>query len=75
VDREAVLLRVDFGEVGGVLLHEVERGGCDDSPKILKWSVISNVIDAHSRPTARGDPAAQGFVVKLGIVGFYFRLG
>jgi len=30
VDREAMLLRIDLGEVGGVLLHEVEMGRRDD---------------------------------------------
>jgi hypothetical protein len=66
-----MLLRIDFGEVRGVLLHEVELGRCDDSPVILKWSVVSDVIDAHSRPAAREDSAAQRFVVKAGIL----RLG
>ena len=70
VDREAMLLRIDFGEVRGVLLHEVQLGRCDDSPVILKWSVVSDVIDAHSRPSAQG--VALGGV---GIIGLCFRLG
>jgi hypothetical protein len=64
-----MLLRIDLGEVGGVLLHEVERGGCDDSRIILKRSVVSDVINAHSRPSA------QEFAVVVGIFGLYFRLG
>src|SRR6516164_1951771 len=70
MDREAMLLRIDFGEVGGVLLHEVEWGRRDDAPIILKWSVVSDVINAHPRPAARGHPAAQEL-----FVGLYFRLG
>ena len=52
VDRQAMLLRIDLGEVGGVLLHEVEVGRCDDSAIILKRRVESDVINAHSRPSA-----------------------
>jgi hypothetical protein len=54
----------------------VEVGGCDDSPIILKRSVERDVINAHSRPSARGDPSAQGFVVKVVLLfGLYLRLG
>jgi hypothetical protein len=71
-----MLLRIDLGEVRGVLLHEVEVGRCDDSPIILKRSVERDVINAHSRPSARGDPSAQGFVVKVVVFfGLYLRLG
>src|SRR6266446_6930206 len=74
VNREAMLLRIDLGEVGGVLLHEVKLGRCDDSPIILKRSVESDVINAHSRPPARGDSSAQLFAGDEGILGWYFRL-
>jgi hypothetical protein len=53
VDREAMLLRIDLGKLGGVLLHEVERGRCDDSRIILKRGVVGHVIDAVSGPSAR----------------------
>ena len=69
-----MLLRIDLGEVGGVLLHEVEVGRRDDSPIILKRSVESDVINAHSRPSARGDPSAQVFAGNVSILGWYFRL-
>src|SRR6266481_8359630 len=59
VDREAMLLRIDLGEVGGVLLHEVEVGRRDDSPILVKRSIESDVIDAHSHPSTRGDPSGQ----------------
>src|SRR3977135_3148369 len=75
VDREAMLLRIDLGEVGGVLLHEVEMGRCDDSAVILKRSVERDVINAHSRPTAREGPSAQVLAGVMGILGCYFRLG
>src|SRR5882762_9036916 len=74
VDREAMLLRIDLGEVGGVLLHEMQLGRRDDSPIVLKRSVVSDVINAHSRPSARGDPSAQLFAGDEGILGWYFRL-
>src|SRR5260370_8317743 len=69
-----MLLRIDLGEVGGVLLHEMQLGRRDDSPIILKRSVESDVINAHSRPSARGDPSAQVFAGDEGILGWYFRL-
>jgi len=75
VDREAMLLRIDLGEVGGVLLHEVEVGRRDDSPIIVKRSVEGDVINAHSHPSARGDPSAQVFAGDMGILGWNFRLG
>ena len=53
VDREAMLLRIDLGKLGGVLLHEVERGRCDDSRIVLKRGVVRHVIDAVSGPAAR----------------------
>jgi len=52
MDREAMLLGIDFGEVGGVLLHEVQRGWRDDSTVILKRSVVGDVIDAHPHAAA-----------------------
>src|SRR6266576_4661984 len=67
VDGEAMLLRIDLGEVGGVLLHEVEMGRCDDSAVILKRSVECDVIDAHSHPSAREGPSAQVFAGDVGI--------
>src|SRR6266481_7644274 len=73
VDREAMLLRIDLGEVGGVLLHEVEVGRRDDSAVILKWSVEGDVINAHSHPSARGDPSAQVFAGDMGILGWNSR--
>src|SRR5712671_1112443 len=69
-----MLLRIDLGEVGGVLLHEVEVGRRDVSPIILKRSVESDVINAHSHPPARGDPSAEVFAGDVGIVGWYCRL-
>src|SRR5205807_2238319 len=75
MDREAMLLRIDLGEVGGVLLHEVELGRCDDSSVILKRSVEGDVINAHSHPPARGDPSAQVFAGDMDILGWNFRLG
>src|SRR5258707_15080415 len=69
-----MLLRIDLGEVGGVLLHEMQLGRRDDSPIILKRSVESDVINAHSRPSARGDPSPQVFAGDEGILGWYFRL-
>ena len=53
VDREAMLLRIDLGKLGGVLLHEVKRGRCDDSRIVLKRGVVRHVIDAVSGPAAR----------------------
>src|SRR5215475_6058295 len=73
VDREAMLLRIDLREVGGMLLHEVELGRCDDSAIILKRSVESDVVNAHSHPSARRGPSAQVFVV--GILHWHVRLG
>jgi hypothetical protein len=70
-----MLLRIDLGEVGGVLLHEVEMGRCDDSAVILERSVERDVINAHSHPSAREGPSAQVFAGVMGIFGFYFRLG
>jgi hypothetical protein len=75
MDREAMLLRIDLGEMGGVLLHEVEVGRCDDSAIILKRRVERDVINAHSRPSARRDPSAQVFAGVVGVFGLYFRLG
>ncbi len=75
VDGEAMLLRIDLGEVGGVLLHEVEMGRCDDSAVILERSVERDVINAHSHPSAREGPSAQVFAGVMGILGCYFRLG
>jgi len=69
VDGEAMLLRIDFGEVGGVLLHEMEMGRCDDSTVILKRSVERDVINAHSHPSAREGPSAQVFAGDVGILG------
>jgi hypothetical protein len=70
-----MLLRIDLGEVGGMLLHEVQVGRRDDPPIILKRSVESDVINAHSRPSARRDPSAQVFAGIVGVFGLYFRLG
>ena len=53
VDREAMLLRIDLGKLGGVLLHEVERRRRDDSRIILKRGVVRHVIDAVSGSAAR----------------------
>ena len=69
VDREAMLLRIDLGEVGRVLLHEVEVSRRNDPAIILKRSVESNVINAHSHPSARGDPSAQVLAGDVGILG------
>src|ERR1700674_5325306 len=75
VDREAMLLRIDVGQVGGVLLHEVEPGRCDDSRIILKRSVVSDVIDAHSGPAARLHETRGLAVSKIGMGIFSFSPG
>ena len=54
VDREAMLFLIDLGKLGGMLLHEVERGRCDDSRIILKRGVVGQVIEAVSGASARG---------------------
>ena len=54
VDGEAMLVRIDYGKLGGVLLHEVDRGRRDDSRIVLKRRVVGQVIEAVSGPTARG---------------------
>src|ERR1700674_5934658 len=53
VDREAMLLRIDVGQVGGVQLHEVEPGRCDHSRIFMKRSEVSDVINVPSDPPAR----------------------
>ena len=53
VDREAMFLRIDLGEVGGVQLHEVERGRRDDAGIILKRSEVGDVIDLPPDPSAQ----------------------
>jgi len=63
-----MLLRIDLGEVGGVLLHKVEVGRCDDPCIILKRSVVSDVINAES------GPSAQEFAMIVGVLGSHFRL-
>ena len=76
VDREAMLGRIDLGEVGGVLLHEVELSRCDNSTVILERSVEGDVIDAHSHPAAGEGASAQVFAGDVGIIlGGHFRLG
>src|SRR5438105_14953778 len=76
VDREAMLLRIDVGEMGRVVLNEMEPGRCDDPRIILKRSVVGDVIDAHSHPAARGHTALRRPVVEdVLLFGFYFRLG
>jgi hypothetical protein len=70
--------RIDLGEVGGVLLHEVQLRRRDDSAVILKRSVERDVINAHPHPAARGDPSAQMLAGDVGgvvIFGLYFGLG
>src|SRR5258708_3095449 len=76
VDCEAMLRRIDVGQVGGVLLHEVEPGRRDDSGIILQRSIVSDVIDAHSGPAARLHET-RGLAVseKMGIFGLSLRLG
>ncbi len=69
VDREAMLRRIDVGEMGRVVLHEVERGRGDDSPIILKRRVVSDVIDAES------GPSAQELAVVVGFLALCLRLG
>ncbi len=69
VDREAMLLRVNVGQVRGVLLHEVERGRRDDARIILKRSVVSDVINAES------GPPAQELAVVVGVLALRFGLG
>jgi hypothetical protein len=76
VDGQAMSLRIDLGEVGGVLLHEVEVGGRDDSTIILKRSVERDVINGHSHPSARGHSSGQYIAVELGFPALHFsRLG
>ncbi len=69
VDREAMLRRIDVGEMGRVVLHEVELGRRDDSRIILKRRVVSDVINAEPGPSAR-ERAVVG-----GILGLHFRFG
>jgi hypothetical protein len=47
-----MFLRIDLGEVGGVQLHEVKRGRCDDPRIILKRGEIGDVIDVPPDPSA-----------------------
>src|SRR5215471_16511490 len=68
VDREAMLLRIDLGEVGGVLLHEVELSWRNDPCIILKRSVVSDVINAES------GPSAQEFAMIVGVLRSHVRL-
>src|SRR6202521_1457653 len=74
VDREAMLLRIDVGQEGGMVLHEVEPRRCDDSRIILKRSVVSDVINAHSGPSARLHETRGLAVAKIGMI-FSFRPG
>jgi hypothetical protein len=60
VDREAMLRRINLREMGRVLLHEVEVGRRDDSTIILKRSVESYMVNAHSHPSARGHMGVLG---------------
>jgi hypothetical protein len=66
VDREPMLLHIDVGEVRRMILNEVERGRGNDARIILKRSVVGNVIDAES------GPSAQELAVIGGVVGWYF---
>jgi hypothetical protein len=63
-----MLLRIDLGEVGGVLLHEVEVGRCNDPSIVLERRVVSDVINAES------GPSAQEFAMIADIGGSHFRL-
>jgi len=47
-----MLLRIDLGEVGGVLLHEMEVGRRDDPRIILQRRVEGDVVNAHPHPAA-----------------------
>jgi len=69
VNCEAMVRRIDFGEVGGVLLHEVKVGRCDDSTIILKRSIERDVINTHSHPAAQRYASAQVFGGAVGILG------
>ncbi len=45
--------RVELRPLGGVLLHEVDRGRSDDARIILKRRVVRQVIETVSRAAAR----------------------
>ena len=73
MDREPMFRRIDLGEMGRMVLHEVQLGRRDDPRVILQWRVIGDVVDAHSRAAARGiemDMYAIG-----GVFGRSFGLG
>src|SRR5258708_11289136 len=53
VDGEAMFVRIELGKLGGVLLHEMDRGRRDDARIVLKRGVVGQVIEAVSGPTAR----------------------
>src|SRR5262249_34415221 len=69
MDREAMFARIDLGEVGGVVLHEVEVGWRGDSRIVLQRSVAGNVINTHSQASARRDSSRQ-----LEVIVSVFRL-
>jgi hypothetical protein len=68
VDRQAMLLRIDFGKVGGVLLHEMEVRRRDDPRIVLERRVESDVINAHPHSAAL-------LAVDVSRCGLCFRLG
>src|SRR5215467_14456982 len=74
MDREAMLLGIDLGEVGRVVLHKVEAGRRNDSHIVLQWGVVGDVIDAHSDATARGY-ASRRWPVLVQVSSLSFGLG
>jgi hypothetical protein len=66
MDREPMFRRIDLGEVGRMVLHEVQLSRRDDPRVILQRRVIGDVIDAHSRA------AARRIEVDMGVIGSVF---
>ena len=64
-----MLIGINVGQMGGVVLHEVQPSRRDDSRVILKRGVVSHVIDAVSGPAA-GFHETRGLAVsETGILG------
>ena len=49
-----MLIHIDLGKFGGMLLHEVQAGRRDDALIILQRRVMRHVIDAVPGSAARG---------------------
>ncbi len=69
-----MLLGIDVGQVGVVGLHEVKRGRCDDSRRIMERSVVRHVINARFDP-ASGNRETRRFAVDVDLFGLCFGIG